>query len=110
MSFSQAETKGSGRACYTAQYFHNLERNAVTILDDASVPPAIKIIFSEGPNSFEPCMGRPQLLIMVRHVAEQAPDQDKERAIGDGVATLTRTVSCSPQPNPHHKDSKTSEG
>lgn len=33
-------------------------------------------------------------LFMVRHVTERAADQDKERAIGDSVVILKRTVSC----------------
>ncbi|KAG0415665.1 hypothetical protein HPB47_007165 [Ixodes persulcatus] len=73
----------------------------VTLLGGATLPTEVKEVLQKGPKfSFEPSTTRPELLAMVRQVADRAGEQHKERAIGDGVDFLKDTVSHLPRTKP----------
>ncbi|KAG0443099.1 hypothetical protein HPB47_015290, partial [Ixodes persulcatus] len=64
----------------------------VTLLGGATLPTEVKEVLQKGPKfSFEPSTTRPELLAMVRRVADRAGEKHKERAIGDGVDFLKDT-------------------
>ncbi|KAG0424028.1 hypothetical protein HPB47_000219, partial [Ixodes persulcatus] len=66
----------------------------VTLLGDATIPADVKDILEKGPkHSFEPSSTRHELLAMVHKVADRVNEQDRERAIGDGVDCLRGTTS-----------------
>ncbi|KAG0433997.1 hypothetical protein HPB47_019423 [Ixodes persulcatus] len=66
----------------------------VTVLGGATLPEEIKDVLNKGPKySFEPSTSRPELLAMVRRVANSAGEQNRERAIGDGVDCLKESES-----------------
>ncbi|KAG0422489.1 hypothetical protein HPB47_001693 [Ixodes persulcatus] len=68
--------------------------DSVTVLGGATLPEEIKDVLNKGPKySFEPSTSRPELLAMVRRVANSAGEQNRERAIGDGVDCLKESES-----------------
>ncbi|KAG0419431.1 hypothetical protein HPB47_004114 [Ixodes persulcatus] len=67
----------------------------VSVLGGATLPDEIKDVLNKGPKySFEPSTSRPELLAMVRRVANSAGEQSRERAIGDGVDCLKESRAC----------------
>ncbi|KAG0440273.1 hypothetical protein HPB47_016352 [Ixodes persulcatus] len=67
--------------------------DSVTDLGGAAFPEEIKDVLNKGPKySFQPSTYRPELLAMVRRVANSAGEQHRERAIGDGVDCLKESA------------------
>ncbi|KAH7981929.1 hypothetical protein HPB52_001810 [Rhipicephalus sanguineus] len=75
--------------------------NGVTYLGDARVPAAVEHVLNKGPKcSFQPRSTRPELLSHVHRFGQRVQEQDQQRAIGDGIDCLMRTVSDQPVPRP----------
>ncbi|KAH7969536.1 hypothetical protein HPB52_019312 [Rhipicephalus sanguineus] len=65
----------------------------VTVLGNKILPAKVEEVLNKGPKySYEPRKQRRQLLAMVRTVANRAAEDDKGRLVGDGVASLKRTL------------------
>ncbi|KAH6932823.1 hypothetical protein HPB50_009939 [Hyalomma asiaticum] len=70
----------------------------------ATVPADVQNQLEKGPKfCYEPNSSRPQLLAMVRHLGGLVAEEDKARAIGDGVECLLRTASAQRAKPPHKK-------
>ncbi|KAH7936093.1 hypothetical protein HPB52_018121 [Rhipicephalus sanguineus] len=75
--------------------------NGVTYLGDARIPAAVEHVLNKGPKcSFQPRSTRPELLSHVHRFGQRVQEQDQQRAIGDGIDCLMRTVSDRPVPRP----------
>ncbi|KAL1466132.1 hypothetical protein MTO96_026854 [Rhipicephalus appendiculatus] len=70
-----------------------MPESTVTILGNVNLPGDVKDTLEKGPKfCFEPSTRRSELLARVRRVGAHAPDQFRERAVGDCVDFL-RNVS-----------------
>ncbi|KAH7957818.1 hypothetical protein HPB52_023154 [Rhipicephalus sanguineus] len=75
--------------------------NGVTYLGEARIPAAVEDVLNKGPNcSFQPRSTRPELLSHGHRIGQHVQEQDQQRAIGDGIDCLMRTVSDQPVPRP----------
>ncbi|KAH7947514.1 hypothetical protein HPB52_012577 [Rhipicephalus sanguineus] len=84
---------------------HNKTLHNVTVLGNLTLPAKVEQVVNKGPKySYEPRKQRHQLLAMVRTVADRAPEDDKGRLVGDGVASLKRTVSHKLPKKPPFRD------
>ncbi|KAH7932537.1 hypothetical protein HPB52_024376 [Rhipicephalus sanguineus] len=70
--------------------------NGVTYLGDSRIPAAVEHVLNKGLKcSFQPRSTRPELLSHVHRVGQRVQEQDQQRAIGDGIDCLMRTVTHS---------------
>ncbi|KAH7975551.1 hypothetical protein HPB52_003103 [Rhipicephalus sanguineus] len=83
----------SVRASFPARPGPTSAGNGVTYLGDARVPAAVEHVLNKGPKcSFQPRSTRPELLSHVHRLGQRVQEQDQQRAIGDGIDCLMRTV------------------
>ncbi|XP_077564343.1 uncharacterized protein LOC144179781 [Haemaphysalis longicornis] len=72
-------------------------RCAVHRLEPVNLPPAVEEVLSLGPKfAVEPKRSAPELLSLVHHVSRQAPEEEQDRCISEGVDVLSR---CKPAPS-----------
>ncbi|XP_075741574.1 uncharacterized protein LOC142791224 [Rhipicephalus microplus] len=75
--------------------------SSVTYLGDVRIPETVEQVLKKGPKySFQPRSTRPEMLSHVHRFGQRVQEQDQQRAIGDGIDCLVKTVSDQRVPRP----------
>ncbi|KAH8036342.1 hypothetical protein HPB51_025009 [Rhipicephalus microplus] len=89
------------RSTFTSKPRPAATGSSVTYLGDVRIPATVEQVLKKGPKySFQPRSTRPEMLSHVHRFGQRVQEQDQQRAIGDGIDCLVKTVSDQRVPRP----------